>query len=89
MREAMRVENCPFCGGKAEAVSYYSSEDDKIRAIVTCESCGAIVYSDTVIDTYKSTGDRAVFLEAAHKEAKANAVEKWNRRVPQAGDWSE
>lgn len=60
------LKNCPFCGSKAKVIfEYVTDEKNHWFAQVQCQTCFA-----TAIGTWKET----------LKEAKQEAIDKWNRR---------
>ena len=61
----MELKTCPFCGGN-EMVLETSAYENGRWATVRCFECGGNIRSD-MFETWD--------------EAKADAIEKWNRRA--------
>lgn len=73
-----RLENCPFCGGKAET-------HNKVDVTPVIDQNGAYVDADTLY--YEWTGCPAcdIWINLTEDEPEGTTVKKWNRRVRNAG----
>ena len=67
---------CPFCGGKAQEITDYTSKHPS--SIIVCTACGSstkryVGYPDYRDLTYTDTADRI----------KQQVRDAWNRRTPE------
>lgn len=78
------LEPCPFCNGKAELNTHFSTVYERIYGEVTCTKCGVSKRGVVTFDTYDATYrgiDTEEWVDNAHIEAARSARDEWNGRM--------
>ena len=77
-----QLKPCPFCGSKADTITAFGGKNSRVGRMVwcACEECGA-TSAHCRFDKRKGLTSTCYYRFKTMDEARAKAVELWNRRA--------